>query len=175
MSHLASSHLKALRQKNGGRGFTLLELLLVVAAIAILATIVFAVLSPATTLNKFRDSNRLSNVQAILNAMSLYAIDNSGNVPNVTDPLWVQDATIPLCGNADHRASGTSTCLDLTDLTDASAYLLEVPSDPSATNPSNDSGYTASIDVNGVVTINAPSASTGATSVQAKGKFNPLP
>lgn len=164
MKHLISRYTSR-RAPNGNAGFTLLELLLVVAAIGILATIVFAVLSPADTLNKFRDTNRLSNIQAIMSAMSLYAIDNNGDVPNVGD--WTEATTLTICGNADHNASCD---LDFTDLTDDSKYLIEVPSDPSA--DGNSSGYTAIISATGVVTISAPNASTG--TVEAKGKFNPL-
>ncbi|MCE9585495.1 prepilin-type N-terminal cleavage/methylation domain-containing protein [Candidatus Nomurabacteria bacterium] len=149
------------------RGFTLLELLLVVAAIAILATIVFAVLSPADTLNKFRDTNRLSNIQAIESAMALYAIDNGGDVPNKSD--WSTSTPLTICGNTDHNASCD---LDLTDLTNNSKYMIEVPSDPSVSVGSNSSGYEAIIDSNGLVVISAPLASTG--TIEAKGKFNPL-
>lgn len=155
----ARARIDAMLKKNKEGGFTLLELLLVVAAIAILATIVFAVLSPADTLNKFRDSNRLSNVQAIMNAMSLYAIDNSGNVPDSAS--WVTASSMTIC------SVGGGCAIPLADLTTNSKYMIAVPTDPS-----DSSYYTASIDANGLVTISAPLASTG--TIKATGKFNPL-
>ncbi len=154
--------------KKNNKGFTLLELLLVVAGIAILATIVFAVLSPADTLNKFNDSKRKSDIQEVMTAMKLYSIDNGGDVPNKTSDGWgTKNQTI--C--ADNGNEGDDCDLALTDLTDASHYLVSIPTDPTV-GTSAVSGYTAEIDLNGVVTLSATLADNSTFSVVDK--FNPI-
>jgi len=54
------------------RGFTLLELLIVIAILAILAAVVIIVLNPAQTLAQARDAQRLSDLSTIKSAISLY-------------------------------------------------------------------------------------------------------
>ncbi len=54
------------------RGFTLLELLIVIAILAILAAVVIIVLNPAQTLAQARDAQRLSDLSTLKSAISLY-------------------------------------------------------------------------------------------------------
>ena len=63
------------------KGFTLLEILLVVAALAILAGIVILAINPTKQLGETRDAQRNSDVNAILNAVYQYSIDNNGFYP----------------------------------------------------------------------------------------------
>jgi len=56
-------------------GFTLIELLVVIAIIAILAVVVVLTLNPAELLRQARDSNRISDISTIRNAVSLYLTD----------------------------------------------------------------------------------------------------
>lgn len=53
-------------------GFTLLELLIVIAILAILGAVVIFVLNPAETLRKTRDAQRLSDLATIKTAIGLY-------------------------------------------------------------------------------------------------------
>ena len=65
-------HTLANVSKKVQRGFTLLELLIVIAILAILAAVVIIVLNPAQTLAQARDSQRLSDLATLKSAISLY-------------------------------------------------------------------------------------------------------
>lgn len=54
------------------KGFTLLELLIVIAILAILAAAAVVVLNPAELLRRARDSERITDIANIRNAMNLY-------------------------------------------------------------------------------------------------------
>ena len=68
---------------NYKKGFTLLEILLVVAAIAILAGIVILAINPVKQLADTRNAQRSVDVNTILNAVYQYSIDNKGVLPDV--------------------------------------------------------------------------------------------
>jgi prepilin-type N-terminal cleavage/methylation domain-containing protein len=55
------------------QGFTLLELLIVIAIIAILSVILVLVLDPSETLKKSRDSQRMSDLTTLKTALGLYS------------------------------------------------------------------------------------------------------
>lgn len=59
-------------------GFTLIELLVVIAIIAILAVVVVLTLNPAELLRQSRDSNRISDLATMKNALGIYVEDQSG-------------------------------------------------------------------------------------------------
>jgi len=54
------------------KGFTLLELLIVIAILSILGAIVIFLLNPAETLKKARDSQRISDLSTIKTALGIY-------------------------------------------------------------------------------------------------------
>lgn len=58
--------------KTTKKGFTLLELLIVIAILAILASAAVVVLNPAELLRRARDSGRITNIANIRNAINLY-------------------------------------------------------------------------------------------------------
>jgi prepilin-type N-terminal cleavage/methylation domain-containing protein len=69
------------------KGFTLLELLIVIGILAILATVLIAVINPAELLRRARDTQRLSDLDALRSAISLFIVDmpepSIGNSANV--------------------------------------------------------------------------------------------
>lgn len=65
--------LSSLRQSK--KGFTLVELLVVIAILAVLAVAVVVVLNPAQLLKQARDSTRISDLAALNSAIALYFAD----------------------------------------------------------------------------------------------------
>jgi prepilin-type N-terminal cleavage/methylation domain-containing protein len=66
-------------QSQKTKGFTLIELIVVIAIIGLLASIVFASLK--TVRVKARDAQRISNLEQIKIALNLYASNNNGSFP----------------------------------------------------------------------------------------------
>ncbi len=141
-------------------GFTLLEVLLVVAIIAVLAGIVIVAINPGKQLGDTRNSQRQSDVNAIVNATYQYMIDHAGVVP-ATIPALVGDcedtATNEIC------RTGAADCTDLVDMSVLTAneeYIVSIPVDPSGTE-TNGTGYYIARNDNGRITACAPETEQG--------------
>ncbi|MFH1781966.1 MAG: type II secretion system protein [Patescibacteria group bacterium] len=144
------------------KGFTLLEILLIVAAIAILAGIVIIAINPAKQLADTRDSERAADVNTILNGAWQYAIDNDGSIPASipTSADCSGVATNEIC-----KTGGTCTGLvDLSVLTASGTYIVAIPTDPQGAT-TNGAGYHIAKDANGRITVCAPDAENSTISV----------
>ncbi len=141
------------------KGFTLLEILLVVAAIGILAGIIILALNPAKQLAETRNAQRWSDVNAILNGIWQYSIDNDGEFPtNIPNSSVCSSVTQEICVTDSICSSGT----DLSDLTDSSLYLTAIPEDPTGATASF-VGYAVVENPDGRILVCAPDAERGAT------------
>lgn len=70
------------------RGFTLIELMVVIAIIGLLSA---AILSSLSTANqRGRDANRIADMKQLQNALELYAADNGGRYPVVASSFVSQ-------------------------------------------------------------------------------------
>ncbi len=67
------------------KAFTILEILLVVSALAILVTIVFIAINPAKSFAEMRNTQRANDVNVILNALNHYALYNGNEFPSGID------------------------------------------------------------------------------------------
>ncbi|MCX6713800.1 MAG: prepilin-type N-terminal cleavage/methylation domain-containing protein [Candidatus Vogelbacteria bacterium] len=147
---------KKLKTLKFSRGFTLLEILLVVAAISILAGIVIVAINPNKQLGQTRDAQRRADVNTILSAVYQYTIDSNGTLPTIPTATT---CTL-LAANEVCKTTMTGTCagVDLyTSLVGTSQkYLTSMPIDPTVSS-TNGTGYYIVKSANGRVTVCAPS------------------
>jgi prepilin-type N-terminal cleavage/methylation domain-containing protein len=110
--------MKKLMKKN--QGFTLIEILVVVAIIAILAAIVLVAINPSKRFKDANDAQRKANVESILSAIQQNAVDNKGS--HTCTGITSSAQTIASSGA---NTADLSTCL--------ANYLAVFPVDPNLT------------------------------------------
>lgn len=146
------------------KGFTLIEILVVVGLIAILAAITIVAINPAKNFADTRNTQRSADVQQILNAVWQYGSEQGHALSDF--------GTIPLCtavaAPISALPSGTppaGTINLYTLLVDT--YIADIPKDPT-TGDVNDTGYTICQTSGGRVQVAAPDAENGKTIVVKK-------
>ena len=146
-------------------GFTLLEILLVVAAIGILAGIVILAINPSKQLAVTRNAQRESDVNTLLNAIYQYAIDNNGNPPSNIDSVTGTSQVIGTVGSgADSTCTNASTTGAAVDLGPSlvSTYLVDIPYDPRTGSDDNTDYYVNKL-ANGRIVLGACDPEQSAT------------
>lgn len=127
------------------KGFTLIELLVVIGILAILLAITLIAINPAKQFQQANNTQRSSDVNAILNAVGQYSAENAGTLTplgtistNPAAPTAISDAGI-----------GDAFCTIL-----VTEFIAALPKDPSVagnpiteadctpTGPAWDTGYT---------------------------------
>lgn len=150
-------HLKP-RTTANPKGFTLIEVLLVIAIIAILAAIVIIAVNPARQITQANNAQRRHNVHTILNAVGEYAIDNRGAYPTT-----ITSSTTAICTTG-VASTSSAPCVDLAVLTDNQLYLASMPFDPLSPNTTSVWYFISkSTTTNPRITVTAPSAELGET------------
>ena len=147
-------HLLSMRQS----GFTLIELIIVIAIIAVIAATVFVAVDPARQLHKARNSTRWADVTTILEGIKKYQFDNDGLLPAFdNDPGTVQvvGSNVGACGAltcAGLAIAPASCSLDLSSA--LRPYMKSLPFDPS-TGTERNTRYFANKDEYGLISIGA--------------------
>jgi len=143
------------------KGFTLIELIIVIAVIALLAAAVFVAVDPAKRIGEARDAQRWSDVTAVADAIMKYVVDNNGTFPTSTVSagtyyVIMGDGTTGLSSHVcQNKTADTSEGVLLDNLT--TTYLATMPVDPagSGTYGTTNTGYYFMKNSAGRVTIGA--------------------
>ena len=136
-------------------GFTLVELLVVMGILTILLAIVLVAINPGRQFAQANNTQRQSNINAILNAINGYMADNRGNPP----------AGISTTTSTIKNSGGVDICSSLVP-----TYISAMPVDPTAGSYTScttyDTGYTVvrtATSTGSRITVAAPSAELSQT------------
>lgn len=136
------------------KGFTLIEILVVIGIIGILATVVLVAVNPSRQFKQARDSQRVANVNTILNALGQNIADHQGN-------LFCDGSIRTLSeSNFTIRTGDASDSFDIADCI-VPEYIPKLPYDPKsetahyANEDDYDTGYSLDVGTGGRLTVSA--------------------
>ncbi|PLX27068.1 hypothetical protein C0583_04975 [Candidatus Parcubacteria bacterium] len=159
--------IKNLFLKTEKRGFTLVELLIVIGVIAVLASLAFVALDPLARFQDSRNAQRWTDVNAVLSAVKLDQVDNGGlymdAINDLTNDYYYMIGTEGDCNKTCSNPTVVlqADCVDLEGLLD-DGYLQEIPFDPSQTGAgSNYSYYYLVKHTSGAITVGSCSEEAG--------------
>ncbi len=125
---------------NTKKAFTLVELIIVIAIVAILAGAIFVAIDPARRLHETRNARRSSDVSTVLDAVKKFQSDNEGT--HYDEIANSNEDTYYAIGTDGNGCSGTCAavtvddeCIDFLDM--GGNYLAIVPYDPKDGNEGN--------------------------------------
>lgn len=113
------------------KAFTLIELLVVIGILTVLLAIVLIAINPARQFSQANNTQRRSDVNAILNAVHQYGADNKGNLSALGSTTFIDTTVRTICGpltgaaGACPNATSLDICADVVPI-----YLADLPLDP---------------------------------------------
>lgn len=155
-------HSMNIYKNHARKGFTLIEILVVIAIIAVLAVTVFVSVNPSKRIKDAKDDRRLVDMNSILTAVHQYIVDNKGALPAGLTTSMVEKqlgTAVTGCTLATGGCSvvAAADCVDLT--TPMVKYLKSIPQDPDGT--VSLTKYSIVVDANNIVTVKACGAEGG--------------
>lgn len=138
------------------RGFTLIEILIGIALLAILLALVVAAINPAARFQDARNTQRFSDITAIMDAINLNMLDNNG--------VWTCPSALPTSTTTMGDGGGE---YDICDCLVDTGNIASMPFDPSASTAEWNGSCTDTYDTQYsvvqatstlVITISAPEA-----------------
>jgi len=141
--------------KTKNKGFTLIEILVVIGIIGILATVVLVAVNPNRQFKQARDSQRVANVNTILNGLGQNIADHEGNLVCAGTKIdLATDTVFNLSSAGGTNDFNIADCL-IPD------YISKLPYDPKnedghfVDNDDFDTGYTLTKDSNNRFVVTA--------------------
>ena len=121
-------------------GFTLIELLVVIGILAVLLAIVLIAINPARQFAQANNTQRASDVNAILNGVHQFMADNNGTTPTA----------LTASGSGTISDTDIDICADLVPV-----YLAALPADPQTGDPIDEAGCAGAYSTNYTITRSA--------------------
>lgn len=120
--------IKNLHKKEAG--FTLIELILVVAILAIILVAIVLILDPSRRVSEARNTERQSDLRNIGEAIKTFQVDNEGPLPTgIDNTLRVLGTNGAGCDQTCGGEATAASCLNISgDI--AGSYIASIPTDP---------------------------------------------
>lgn len=145
-------------------GFTLIELLIVMAILTVLFAITIVAVNPSRQFSQANNTQRRSDLSAILNSVFQYTADNRGALPagiSVT-AQQIGNSAAGNCSITCGAAVTPAACLNLEPAL-VSTYLASIPYDPLQTSPATTHYAITKSATNNRITLTACDAELGQT------------
>lgn len=135
------------------KGFTLIEILLGIAMIAVLITATVVYINPGRNIAQTSNAERIAEAEDIYEAIQRYAVDNQRYPERVRN---LADSTeLEICAQGVSQADCISNSLLILEDVLVPQYLDRIPLDPSLADGSQNTGYTLHKDANGKIGVRA--------------------